>query len=89
MKASRRSGSSTGEENPQKQGQSQSITNQGKESGLLTVNEVARYLQVEKTTIYNWAKAGNIPAFKIGRLWHFRQDEIAAWLEDHTTRPWD
>ena len=82
-----RSNSSTGEK--AQQADQAKTADSREELGLLTVSEVAEYLQVKKTTIYNWAKDGTIPALKTGRLWHFRQEELEAWLEDHTTRPWD
>lgn len=58
-------------------------------SDLLTVKELAHYLQLRPSTIYNWAQEGLIPGFKIGRLWYFRPAEVQRWLESHTDRPWD
>lgn len=50
---------------------------------LLSIKQVAEYLQLEKTTIYAWAQQGRIPAIKIGRTWRFRQVDLDAWLERH------
>ena len=58
---------------------------------LMTVKEVADYLRVKPSTVYDWAKQGKIPAVKIGRLWRFGREEIEAWvtvgmnLNPHTT----
>lgn len=44
---------------------------------LLTVDQAADYLQVEPTTVREWAKAGRIPgARQLGRLWRFDPNEI-------------
>jgi len=37
-------------------------------SGLLSVNEAAATLGVRKDTIYRLIKAGDVPAYRIGRL---------------------
>ena len=47
----------------------------------MTVEEVAKYLKVEQSTIYTWAKIGKIPAIKIGRFWRFKKEDIDKWLE--------
>lgn len=49
---------------------------------LMTVEEVAKYLKVEQSTIYTWAKEGKIPAIKIGRFWRFKKEDIDKWLEE-------
>jgi excisionase family DNA binding protein len=46
---------------------------------ILTVAEVARYLHVHPTTIYRLAKAGAIPAFKIGADWRFSVEVLNRW----------
>lgn len=50
---------------------------------LMTVKQVADYLQLKESTIYAWAQDGKIPAIKIGRTWRFRQVDLDAWLERH------
>ena len=35
---------------------------------LLTIREVAGYCQVDEKTIRRWIEAGNLSAFKLGRL---------------------
>ena len=46
---------------------------------LLTVESVAHLFMVSSTTIRNWAKNGQLPAIKIGRLWRFRRADVEAW----------
>lgn len=50
---------------------------------LLTVKQVAEYLQLKESTIYSWAQDGKIPAIKIGRTWRFRRADLDTWLEQH------
>jgi excisionase family DNA binding protein len=38
---------------------------------LMTIKEVAEYLQLEEHTIYKMARKGEIPAFKIAGQWRF------------------
>jgi len=47
---------------------------------VMTVEEVAEYLRVTSSSIYEWAKAGKMPAAKVGRLWRFHREEIDAWM---------
>jgi excisionase family DNA binding protein len=51
------------------------------ESELLTVDELAAYLQVHRTTIYHMLKARQLPGFRIGSDWRFDVEEINRWLE--------
>ncbi len=48
---------------------------------LMSIPEVARYLNMSERTIYDWAQSGKIPVFKLGSTWRFRRSEIDAWLE--------
>lgn len=43
---------------------------------LLTVKEVAAYLRVSRVTAWRWCQQGIIPAFRIGRNWRIRRDEL-------------
>ena len=49
-------------------------------SELMTVQEVAEYLRVKPSSIYEWAKNGKIPGVKVGRLWRFKREQIDEWL---------
>lgn len=48
---------------------------------LMSLSQVAEYLQVAERTVYLWAQAGDIPSFKLGNLWRFRRTEIEEWIE--------
>ena len=53
----------------------------GSELGeLRTLEQVARYLNVDKFTDYRLITQKKIPAFKVGNQWRFKQEMIDAWL---------
>ncbi len=45
-------------------------------SELLTVKEVADYLRVSRVTAWRWCQQGIIPAFRIGRNWRIRREDL-------------
>ena len=47
---------------------------------LLTTEQVARYLKVDKFTVYRLVSQKKIPAFRVGNQWRFKQEMIEAWL---------
>jgi two-component system probable response regulator PhcQ len=52
----------------------------GKLGDLQTPEQVARYLHVNKFTVYRLVTEKKIPAFKVGNQWRFKQEMIDAWL---------
>jgi excisionase family DNA binding protein len=49
---------------------------------LRTLEQIARYLNVDKFTVYRLITQKKIPAFKVGNQWRFKQEMIDAWLMD-------
>lgn len=47
---------------------------------VLTIDEIADYPKVPKSTVYKLAQEGKIPGQKVGRHWRFRREAIDAWL---------
>lgn len=47
---------------------------------LLTTEQVARYLSVDRFTIYRLVTQRKIPAFKVGSQWRYKRKLIDAWL---------
>ncbi|MGE5304158.1 MAG: helix-turn-helix domain-containing protein [Alphaproteobacteria bacterium] len=47
---------------------------------LLTLEEVAEYLNVDKFTVYRLLAQKQLPAFKVGSQWRFKRQMIEAWL---------
>ncbi len=50
---------------------------------LLTVEQVAQYLKVDKFTVYRLVAQKKIPAFKVGNQWRFKKRMIEAWLRNN------
>jgi len=50
------------------------------QENLLTADQVARYLKVDKFTVYRLVSQKKIPAFKVGSQWRFKRKMIDAWL---------
>lgn len=48
---------------------------------VLTINELAAYLKIPKSTLYKLAREGRVPSNKIGRHWRFQKRTIDRWLE--------
>jgi excisionase family DNA binding protein len=46
------------------------------------INDLAKYLDVQESTIYNWVHTRKIPYYKVGRLVKFNRDEIGHWLKE-------
>ena len=53
---------------------------------LMTIDEVASYMQVSRFTVYRLAKERAIPASKVGRQWRFQREEIERWMRDQYPR---
>jgi len=51
---------------------------------MMTVQELADYLQVTVKTIYRLLERGVIPANRVGHLWRFDRNAIDAWLRQST-----
>jgi excisionase family DNA binding protein len=46
----------------------------------VSVDEVARHLDVAKDSVYRWIEAKGLPAHRVGRLWKFKLSEIDEWV---------
>lgn len=55
-------------------------------SKLLTVEQLADYLQVPVQTVYYWRTKRTAPGARyVGRHLRFREEDVAAWLEEQET----
>jgi len=52
------------------------------ESGSVTwtIDEVAKYLEVDRSTVREWADTGKLPAVKDGLKWKFEKNKVENWL---------
>lgn len=53
---------------------------------LLSVDEMATFLGVQRDTVYKWIERHGLPARKVGRLWKFRQGEVDQWFNQQPGR---
>lgn len=51
---------------------------------LLTLEQVAEYLNVDKFTVYRLLADKQLPAFKVGNQWRFKRKMIENWLMKHS-----
>jgi excisionase family DNA binding protein len=51
---------------------------------LLTLEQVAKYLNVDKFTVYRLISARDLPAFKVGNQWRFKKQLIENWLKKNS-----
>ena len=49
---------------------------------LLTVKQVAQILQWNPFTVVKKAVKGELPGFKLGKEWRFRQEDLIRWIDD-------
>ena len=47
---------------------------------VMTLEEVSRYLRINKSTVYRMAREGTLPAWKLGNVWRFKKDSIERWI---------
>ena len=47
---------------------------------LMSVEELADYLGLQKQTIYNWLHQRKISGIKMGKVWRFDRKYIDEWL---------
>lgn len=46
----------------------------------MTIDELADYLKIAKSSLYKLAQEGKLPAQKVGKHWRFSKDAIDKWL---------
>ena len=51
---------------------------------ILTMDELAAYLKISKSTLYKLAVDGKLPGQKIGKRWRFHKDAIDEWVKSGT-----
>lgn len=53
---------------------------------ILSLNELAEYLRISKSTLYQLSEAGKIPSFKVGKQLRFRKHAIDKWIAGEENR---
>lgn len=54
---------------------------------VLTIDDLAAYLQLSKSTLYKLAQEGALPGQKVGRHWRFHREAIDQWLRNERPIP--
>ena len=49
---------------------------------ILTIDELASYMKLSKSSLYHFARAGKVPGVKVGRHWRFHKEAIDAWVKN-------
>lgn len=52
------------------------------EKEIMTVRQVAEYLQMDVHTVYRLARSGQLPSMKIAGQWRFKKNVIDNWIEE-------
>ncbi len=55
---------------------------QDSSKNMLSADELAKYLEVEKSMIFEWAKSGKLPAVKDRDTWQFNKETVDKWIAD-------
>ena len=51
------------------------------EKEIMTISQVAKYLQISEITTYRLIQEGKIPAFKVGRGWRIKREDLNEFIE--------
>jgi len=51
---------------------------------VMTIDDLAAYLQVSKSSLYKLAQEGKVPGQKVGKHWRFHRETIDEWLKRRT-----
>ena len=52
---------------------------------LMNFNDVKKYLNVSRATMYRLIYDKRVPSFKVGNRWRFRKEEIDEWIKKKKT----
>lgn len=54
------------------------------EKEIMTVKQVAEYLQMDEHTVYKLARSSQIPSIKIAGQWRFKKEVIDKWISEES-----
>ena len=49
---------------------------------VLNLEDACEYLKLAKPTLYKYLRTGQVPAFKMGRMWRFHKETLDEWLRE-------
>ena len=53
---------------------------------VMTIDDLAVYLQISKSSLYKLAQDSKVPGQKVGKHWRFRKTVIDRWLGDEKAK---
>ena len=48
---------------------------------IMTLDDLAAYIKLSKSSLYKLCQAGKVPGTKVGRTWRFHRDVIDTWIK--------
>lgn len=51
------------------------------EDRWLSINEITDHLGVSSDTVYKWIDQYSMPAYRMGRLWKFKKNDVDGWVK--------
>ena len=48
----------------------------------VSVTDVAEHLGISRDTIYRWIETKGLPAFRVGRHWKLKLEEVDRWVRE-------
>ncbi|MBI2506219.1 MAG: helix-turn-helix domain-containing protein [Candidatus Latescibacteria bacterium] len=55
---------------------------------LMTMQEVAEYLQCSMSTMRRWVARGKVPHYRMGKMIRFRRADLDSWLDAYREGDW-
>ncbi len=52
-----------------------------RDDDIMTMDELAEYLKISKSTLYKLAQDDKLPGQKFGKRWRFYKDAVDAWVK--------
>lgn len=52
---------------------------------VLDMVGACEFLKIAKPTLYKYIRMGQIPAFKVGRVWRFHRNSLDEWVRSRVT----
>jgi len=57
------------------------------ESDIMDHREAAKFLRVSEHKLYQLARSGEAPSFRVGALYRYRRSDLEAWIATGGSRP--
>jgi excisionase family DNA binding protein len=52
---------------------------------VLDLQGACEFLKLAKPTLYKYIRTGQIPAFKVGRVWRFHRNALDEWVRSRVS----